>query len=148
MDKIRRINKDVYVAVCLIAFSIFFLGESGKMHPGAAEFPGIILGIFLILSIGLLAGGIRKTMKNEILEKSDKPIGLPEMKYPFLVAGVSLAYLAAIQFIGFYIATVVVTPVYMVLFGMRKPATILVVTASINLFIYVLFTKLLSVYLP
>ena len=148
MEKLKRLNRDVYIGIGLIAFSVFFLMESTKMHPGAAEFPRIILAVFLILSVFLMGNGLINTWKPERLKKSDKPIAAAELKSPVVIALVSLAYVAAIDFIGFFIATTVFVPAFMLLFGVRKLAPILIVTASIDLFIYVLFTKLLSVYLP
>lgn len=148
MEKLKRLNRDVYIGLGLIAFSVFFLMESAKMHPGAAEFPKIILGVFLMLSGFLVVNGLLNTWKPERLKKSDKPIALAELKSPVVIAVLSLAYVAAIDLIGFFIATTVFVPAFMFFFGVRKLAPILIVTASIDLFIYVLFTKLLSVYLP
>ena len=148
MEKIKKINRDVYIGIGLILFSIFFLIESSKIHPGAAEFPRIILSVLIIMSGMLVINGILNIRNPERMKKSDKPVTFSQIKSPVILAFLALLYVVAIDLIGFFVATTIFIPLFMYFFGVKKPAYILIVIASIDFFIYILFVKLLNVYLP
>ncbi|MGE4283154.1 MAG: tripartite tricarboxylate transporter TctB family protein [Clostridia bacterium] len=146
--RLNKINKDVSIGIGLILFSIFFLYESTKIHKGAAEFPKIILLTFLILSIILVVIGITKTLNPTLEKKSDKKILFSEIKSPLIVFLISAVYIALINIIGFFIATTLFVPIIMWYYGIRRFRQILVTTICLDLFIYVLFVRLLNVFLP
>ena len=57
-------------------------------------------------------------------------------------------YAASFEFLGFYLASAVFLPVAMLLLGARKPILISLTAGGILLFVYLVFEKLLGVFLP
>ena len=76
------------------------------------------------------------------------PVPLSETAFPLAVFGLLVVYLALFHFTNFFIATAIFVPVMMLLYGQRKVLPILLVTVGLELFVYLVFMKLLNVYFP
>lgn len=141
----KKIQDNVYIGVILLLFSSFFFSETFKMKEGTARFPRIILGIFVFLSICLIIKGIIETKKGKTVVRG---LPLKVIDYPFAVFFIIVIYTALINFIGFFPSTVLFVPCLMYFYRVRQWKTILLTTAGINVFIYVLFVMELNVTLP
>lgn len=149
MEKTRKISRDVWIGIGLMAFSGYFLFEATKIPGGAGEFPEGVLTIFLILSALMTIMGVGKTIDPTREKKSDKAeIHFFEIKSPLVVFLITFLYILLIGKIGFFIATTLFIPVIMLYYGVRKYWQILLTTAGLDVFVYVLFVRLLSVVLP
>ena len=59
-----------------------------------------------------------------------------------------MVYVLCIDFIGFFVSTSVFLVGFMVFLNVRKPLTLICVTAGMDLFLYLLFTVGLKLNLP
>lgn len=147
-NKRHKINIDVILGTILMIFSGIFLYESFKLNKIAGEFPKIILTVLLILSALLTILGVRKTIHPEFTIKSDTLLNIKVIQSPLAVFAIIAVYIVLIKYIGFFIATLIFVPVYMLYYGMKNIRIILLTDIILNLFIYVLFVKVLHVMLP
>ena len=148
MEQKRKINIDVYIGIALALVSAFFLWETGRLRPGAAQFPRMVLVAFLALSILVAALGVRKTLNPALAKKSDFGLSFDIAKMPVIAFAFIVLYLVLLNTVGFFIATTIFTPMFMVLYGARKILPIAATTVGLNLFVWVLFVRILNVFIP
>jgi len=144
----QKINIDVWLGIILTLFSGVFLYESFKLHVEAGQFPKIIFTVLLILSVLLTVLGVWKTIHPELTLKSDTLFNAKVIQTPVIVFFIIAAYILLIKFIGFFISTILFVPAIMLYYGAKSIRTILLTDILLNLFVYVLFVKLLHVALP
>ena len=148
MNEKPKINIDVYVGIILTALSGFFFYETLKLHPVAARFPKIVFGLFIGMSMLLTIFGIRKTLKPELAQKSDFQLNFRVISSPIAVFGIVCGYMVLMYFFGFFISTIIFVPVFMLFYGVKKIRTIVLTDIILNLFVYLVFVKLLRVVMP
>jgi hypothetical protein len=148
MSEKRKINNDVYIGGILTAISLFFYFEAAKIHPEAAQFPNLMLVTLIIMSVLLAILGIRKTLRPELTLKSDTLLKFKVIRTPLIVFGIVALYMALIRFTGFFIATAIFVPVFMIFYGVRSIRVLVITDIVLNLFVYVLFVRLLKVVMP
>ena len=144
----RKINNDVFIGIFLVLFSAFFLRETTQLHAGAAQFPRMLFVVLLIMSIVVVIFGVRKTLKPELAQKGDFDFTLKVVKNPFIAFALIVLYIVLFNTIGFFVSTTIFIPLFMVFYGARKIVPIVATTVGINLFVWVLFVRLLNVFLP
>ncbi|MDR1931392.1 MAG: tripartite tricarboxylate transporter TctB family protein [Spirochaetales bacterium] len=144
----RKINNDVYIGILLTALSGFLFYETSKIHPEAAQFPKVMIAAFIIMSVLLVFFGIRKTLNPALTLKSDTLLKFRVIRTPLIVFGVVVIYLALIRFTGFFIATFIFVPVFMIFYGVKSIRALILTDVLLNLFVYGLFVRLLKVMLP
>ena len=135
MNFLKKCSQDVYIALVLLAISVYMIFDAlTKMSSDAAQFPILILIVFIALSIGLLIKGIRDTQNAEKEgTKLKGQIKFSEIKMPLVV----FAFIA----------------VYIVLVDMwfnhiRNKVVCILVPVGLVGFLYVLFTFILASRLP
>jgi len=148
MDERRKINIDVFIGIILTALSGFFFYETIKLHPVAARFPKVVFGLFIGMSLLLILFGIRKTLKPALAQKSDFQLNLRVIRAPMLVFAIVCGYMVLMYFTGFFISTIIFVPAFMILYGVKKVRTIILTDVILNLFVYLVFVKLLRVVMP
>jgi hypothetical protein len=146
--KTRKLNIDIYLGAILILFSAYLYFESTRIKPESAKFPQIVIMLLLALSVIVLILGIRKTIRPELTLKSDTLLNLDVIQTPVMVFVLIAAYIAVMNFAGFFIATALFVPVMMVYYGNKNIRTIIITDIALNLFVYLLFVKTLNVMLP
>ena len=152
MEKKVSIVREVWLGLGLVAFSTFFLFECNKLSEQAAQYPRIILSTLLAFSVALLIQGIwysfRPQKYAERYGKSAKAIDWNVVSNPLIVFGATVLYLVLFHFINFFVATAVFVPLIMWIFRERKVLNMLLVTVGLELFVWLMFVKLLNVYFP
>ena len=148
MGEKRKINKDVFGGIILAAIAGFFLYETRAMRPVAAQFPRIIFVTLIIMSLLLFALGLRKTFKPELWKETDFLLSIKVVRTPIIFYGIFVGYLVLMHFTSFFIATVVFVPVCMIFFGTKNVRLIILTTVFLNLFMYIVFVRVLRVWLP
>ena len=152
MNKKFSIVREVWLGLGLVLASLFFLQQCGTLNERAAQYPKIILSVLLILSAALLVQGVFYSFRPERYQKrygkSNKSIQWSVVTHPLFVFGATVVYLILFHFINFFVATAVFVPLIMLIFGERKVLTILLTTVGLELFVYLVFVKLLNVYFP
>jgi hypothetical protein len=148
MSEKRKINNDVYIGSILTVISLFFYFEAAKIHREAAQFPKLMLAALIIMSVLLVVLGIRKTLRPELTLKSDTLLRFKVVRTPLIVFGIVALYMALIKFTGFFIATTLFVPALMVFYGVRSIRVLIITDITLNLFVYILFVRLLKVVMP
>lgn len=141
-----RLNSSIIVgvAICLAgAFAAFFslqIPAEANGDAGARTFP--YLGAGALLLLGLLE--IRKGLN----EPGNFPT-LPQRAMPVLgVAVLGIAYVILMTKLGYLVATAVVAPLILWLFGVRKKIGLLAAAILCPAIYYVIFFVLLGVFPP
>lgn len=151
-NKKFKIVREVWLGLGLIAFSAFFLNECNKLNQMAAQYPRIILSVLLGFSIALFIQGVwysfRPVQYAARYGKSTKDVNWKVVMNPLVVLAATVVYLALFHFINFFVATAVFVPVIMWIFRERKILTIVLVTVGLEVFVWLVFVKLLNVYFP
>ncbi len=152
MNKKFSLVREVWLGLGLVVFSAFFLGQCNNLNQKAAQYPRIILTVLLAFSAALLVQGIYFSLRPAVYEekygKSKKSISLDVIANPLIVFGATAVYLALFHFTNFFIATAVFVPLIMLVFRERRVLPILLTTVGLELFVYLVFMKLLHVYFP
>lgn len=138
---------EILVALLLIAVSILayietynFVAELGMVKTlGPAIFPRILLGGIVILSLGIIVQAVRS-------KGTDTVSFGPLHKIP-LATCVMLFQALTFEHLTAFVSAGLTLPTLLWIAG-NKPKTIIVVTASFLLFVYVFFILILRVPLP
>lgn len=142
--------REVWLGLFLVAFSGFFLQQCNNLNQKAAQYPRIILTILLIFSAALLIQGVwysfRPEAYHEKYGKNKQEINWAVVSNPLIVFAATAVYLALFHFTNFFIATAVFVPLIMLIFRERRVLPILLTTVGLELFVYLMFVKLLHVY--
>ena len=142
-------RKNIIAAAVLIAFVIVYAALTAQLPvrtlpntPDPSFFPWVNTAIILVLSIWLLARGLRQP-------KTEPASAVPEHRQRVVFAlGAFVIYLAAMPALGFVLATVPFFAAMMVLFGERRPAWVGGGAVGMTIALYFLFRHGFGVYLP
>lgn len=138
---------------------IGFMVLAVLLYRSTAAWPAMVQGStamyvrFLGLGLGLLClyelfvfirNRQRENRKNdpEKMELAASPLRF------WGLLGLLALYAATFDKMGFYLSSALFLPLTMLLLGARKPLTILLTTAGVLLFVYLVFARLLEVPLP
>lgn len=159
MEKPKKyIHQDLFMAAILLLIGIFFFAGSFRLprsdNPvsNIHTFPQLASGALIVFSVYNCWLGIKKSKKlNEDLAagKVKAPeLSIKKLKYPLIGIAMILLYAAGVAVIGFFVSTAVFMIGSVYYLGYRKLWVILLVTAGLELFIYVLFVRVLFTRLP
>ena len=116
----------------LIVYSAYSLGDFSEY--GAAFMPSIIGGGMIIFSRD---------------QESDIPlVSWHEIKFVLLIIGIILFYVLASDYLGFILTGLIITAPLMMKYATTKPIYSFIISASVVLGVYYLFTAVLLVPLP
>ena len=152
MKKKKYIHQDLLVSFFFLLFSLIFGLQGLKVETENAVFPTLCVLIIVALSIPLFISGVRSTVAlNKAIEegKEDvKPeISWERLKGPIITFGAVLIYLLGINYIGFFVATALFVPGYLLLQGYKKVVPILI-TVALLLGLAFMFKEVLDLVLP
>lgn len=120
-----------------------------KMSSDAAQFPILILVVFIALSIGLLIKGIRDTQHAEKTgEELKGQMKFSQIKMPLVVFVFITIYVVLVDLVGFIVPSLVFTAALMWFNHIRNKVVCVLVPVGLVGFLYVLFTFILSSRLP
>lgn len=136
-----------------LAVLLFFIIMAVLLYNSTASYPGIakttsayyvrFLAVFIgVLSVIQLGINIFRDKNNYRLHLTDH--------YPRFLGLLSALIIFSLVFehLGFFISAAIFIPVVALMLGYRNYVTIVVTTASVLGFVYLIFVKLLSVNLP
>jgi len=147
-----RMKEWISVVAMLAATAFFWVQTPEQTAQGASIFPVLLMGLMLTLAgikvVSILVLGVEEEKKKEIPE-DEKP---DKSRFWFVVVAL-IAYVFAVDYIGFYVAS------FVFFFGVslivqlepRTPRTVLIRLAVVLGFLYgcnILFTKVLMASLP
>lgn len=140
----------IIAATFLLLSASMFLVTGGFAPPrsgdvGPAYWPRIILGALFVLSVILL---VRVIVYPPSPESANPPEKQPHPRNFWFVLGSTVAYIAAMGWIGFTIATVLYLGVMLWLLQFRRIIPFLMIVLGSTLVTVLLFTRLLGIPLP
>ena len=159
MEKSKKyMHQDLFMAVLLFLIGTFFfvgsfwLPRSDNPVSNIHTFPQLASGALMVFSLYGIWAGYRETKKLN-RELSDGKKVVPELsreklKFPLIGVGFILLYAAGVTVIGFFVSTAVFLAGSIYYLGYHKLRVILMVTAGLELFIYILFVRVLFTRLP
>ena len=150
MDFFKKCSQDVYIAIILLAISVYMIFNAmTTMSSDAAQFPILILVVFIALSIGLLIKGIRDTQHAEKTgEELKGQMKFSQIKMPLVVFVFITIYVVLVDLVGFIVPSLVFTAALMWFNHIRNKVVCVLVPVGLVGFLYVLFTFILSSRLP
>ncbi|SIO28088.1 tripartite tricarboxylate transporter TctB family protein [Halodesulfovibrio marinisediminis] len=133
-----------------------FLVLAVLLYNSTAAYPKFVQGStaayvrFLAICLGILClFELFFSSKNKKENGQKAPLNMADAPRRFWGLCILLfIYAASFEFLGFYLASAIFLPTTMFLLGARKPVSITLTTVSILLFVYLVFEKLLGVFLP
>ena len=143
-----KIHPDVVIAIISIIFATILIKEIGEYPADVKMFPMIFIYIFIMLMIIILIGGIKKTIKPDMVPEAEWWVKMEVLRSPLITAAFVIIYVALITVIGFYIATLIYLLIAMRFFGEKRWKVNIGVTIGLVVFCYILFDIALSVTLP
>ena len=150
MDFFKKCSQDVYIAIILLSISVYMIFNAmTKMSSDAAQFPILILVVFIALSVGLLIKGIRDTQHAEKTgEELKGQMKFSQIKMPLVVFVFITIYVVLVDLVGFIVPSLVFTAALMWFNHIRNKVVCVLVPVGLVGFLYVLFTFILSSRLP
>ena len=108
------------------------------------RFLGICLGILCLFELFFTSKAKKKAQDGE-----NPPLNMADAPRRFWGLCILLfIYAASFELLGFYLGSAIFLPTAMIMLGARKPVSLGVTTVGILLFVYLVFEKLLGVFLP
>ena len=142
----KKYNIGISIVLLLISAAMF-LGTSGMpgiegtIGPGA--WPRILSVVMAVLAVLLLL----QSLKDASAKESPFSWG-PGLKRVLAGIFVLAVFCVVLYFFGFMIASAVMIPAVMLLFGEKRPLILLATTVGVLLFVYVIFAMVLNLPLP
>ena len=144
--KEKKIDQDTYIGIFLIIFSIIGILLSVNLPVGSDLFPKILFSILGLLAIPILVNSIKRSKDS----KSEKIFyfNFEEIKLPLQSFLIIVVYVILIKFLGFFTATVIFVPMFMVFYRNKNIKHMIITIACMIGFVYLLFAKQLNVPFP
>lgn len=142
----KILTLDAWIGIVLMIFSVWFWILSGEFPAEAQMFPRFFLATNCLLSALLVINTIRHNLKSD--GETHNATSWKELSVIIEAYLIIMVYVICIDFIGFFVSTSVFLIVFMLFLNVRKPVTLICVTAGMDLFLYLLFTVGLRLNLP
>ncbi|RHO95918.1 tripartite tricarboxylate transporter TctB family protein [Clostridium sp. AF37-5AT] len=159
MEKRKQyFHQDFVLAVILLIIGIAcFIGSysiprSSNPVNNIHTFPQLAAGGLIIFSLFNIKEGWKKSKKltEDIAQGKDvvPEMSMEKLKYPMIgIVGI-LVYAAAVAILGFFVSTAVFMMASIYWLGYKKWPVIIATTIGLELFVYILFVKVLFTRMP
>jgi putative tricarboxylic transport membrane protein len=145
----------------ILVFFLFMLFESFKLHEirrfgdvGSGFWPILVLALASILSASLLFSSLRKGKKkgekeSEVPPSPDSIAARKRARNIVILSSLAtLAYIFAMQWVGFAIATLLYVLAFILILGERRKWVVIFSPLLVTVFILVVFSKFISIPFP
>ena len=135
------ISGGLLVFFALLGYFFAFQMESTQVNIIPRSFyPAFLFSIMLLCGLILLKQGVQR----------EKKLAFPSFNLPKLlpIAGVLVAYVLIMEYLGFIISTIIFLLCSIYLFGERRKKILASVPVVVALIVYYLFTKAFLIILP
>ena len=137
-------GSDIIGSAILLLFSFAAYFQATRFTLGADAFPKAVLIAIMILAVVQLLFALRPTA---VLVKT-APSEILNVRRIVAITALFFGYIVSIQLIGYFIATPLFLIAAMVMLGRKDAKTILIVTAAVNVAIWLIFRAFLYVPVP
>ncbi len=154
----RRV--DLAVAICVVALGIFVLATAQGIKPASVPDPIGSKGGPTFVGLALVVGGLALIIRRLMRWRSESTLVPPDgvLDDPGVEAGyapraisiwaASVAYVLAMPFVGYLLATPLFVAVVLVLFSVRSWPMIAGVSVGFTVPVFLVFVEFLNVRLP
>ncbi len=144
----------------ILLFFLFLFFESFKLHEvrrfgemGSGFWPILVLGLACLLSAILLISSLRKGKKKGEKEPEEAfppdPAAAKRARNIVILSSLAtLAYIFAMQWVGFAIATLLYVLAFIIILGERRKWVLALSPLLVTVFILVVFSKFISIPFP
>jgi putative tricarboxylic transport membrane protein len=146
----------------VVAFFLFFLLDSLKLHEvrrfgemGSGFWPILVLFLATLLSGILLISSLRETKRNKGGKEPEAAPSLEEAaarkdqkKVVVLAAAVTAAYIVAMQWIGFALATCLFVLCFVLVLGERRKWVLIISPVLVTALILAIFSRFIEIPFP
>ena len=143
---VRVLRQDAGLGLIVAAFGAWALYKTFSMPASAVLFPRIVTSLLIILSLLLTVTSLINMKKGKYPDA--QPLEVKTLQNPLISFAMIVAYVALINVLGFYSATVLFLIVFMRYMNIRSIKTIALTEVVLVGFIYLLFSVALNVRLP
>lgn len=140
---------DIWVGSCLsvLSVAIFLFARtykgSGVSTYGPNVFPQFLAVMLFITSIMLIVNAVKGKSQTDL-----EGINLAGFIRTAITVGISIAYLIIMQFIGFFVATVIFLYTMITYLGQKSLITRIISSAAVSIIVYLIFKDFLKIPLP
>lgn len=139
----KKINQHVFIAVIIYAFIGIVLIGLKSINEASSNYPRMLMYIMAVLNTFLLIDGISRSKTGSTEKQS--AITWKETRNSIVTLLIVFAYVAAFQFLGYFIASAGVIVGLFLYYRIKSWKTIAIFTAGYLVFAYVVFVLLLKV---
>jgi len=144
-----KVDHDVYIGLVLIAFGIAGIVNAQAFPPAAKRFPMLACGLMIVLSLILVIRGLRR---GAAIRKGGGTIARlfpwDTAKYALITFLMTGIYIALVEHVDFFVATVIFVPAMMIFMRVKKKWVIVLSTAGITFFCWFMFVNQLHIRMP
>ena len=150
------LTKDMWLGIFLILLAILAFWETLSYPVNSAYFPQFILVLLALLGVATLVKEFARVKKSKASLAQEELAA--EEKVPFwknrmvrrvaMMIFSSLVYMVVMNYVGFFVTTLIYLPVMMRLLGIQKLRTIFLSSGLVVFFIYMIFVAFLNVPFP
>lgn len=119
-----------------------------KAYPQPRFFPDIVAGLIAVLGVVLFLSGLRKERAGKQATEETYSLNKVEARMVLLTLGIVSLYVAALYFIPYIPATMILLAVLITLYGQRNKVKIILPSVLLPIIIYIGFTYALKLRMP
>lgn len=141
-----KLHPELFIGALLFILSVTVVVASIDMPGNAGKYPILIASVLGAFSLLITFSGARHTFQR--FSGQDVPAVFDKSKRPMFVFLLICAYVATIEYVGFFISSALFVLLMMGCFGERRILHICSVIIGVLLFVYLLFEWQLGIQLP
>ena len=139
----KQIHQDVYIGFLCVGLCVLIYALNMNLPADAALMPKLLVGLLSILSVLIIAQGLKKSKVPADQQK--KLLVWEDFKVPMVTWGIVALYVALFYFAGYFIATAVIIPLLMRYMKQINWKLIIAIDVGYLLVIYFAFVRMLGV---
>lgn len=138
-------SKELFFAISISVISLLLLLTSFTYPPESSVFPKFLCSLMLLFSLLILVKALRLPAGSGDNNKGDIIVRL---KVPAIVFSLTIAYIAGIMYIGYFVSSIIFLIGAMTVFGKQRFLAKTIATAGFLIVVYALFVSFLGIRLP
>jgi putative tricarboxylic transport membrane protein len=144
---VKKIDISVGACLSVLSVAIYLYAEtykgSGVSNYGPNVFPQFLAVMLFITSIMLIVNAVKGKSQTDL-----EGINLKGFIRTSITVGISIVYLIVMQFIGFFVATLIFLYSMITYLGQKSLLTRIISSVAVSIIVYFIFKDFLKIPLP